>query len=229
MAEDFALEHRPMATDIVPPLATPPAEQPVGGVMHAMQRLYQWVLHWANTPHALVALALISFFESSCFLIPPDVLLLAMCLSEPRKGYRYALVCSVASVLGGVFGYFLGWWGWDWLAPLFFAYVPGFTPDIFAAVQARYLEMGVVIVFTAGFSPIPYKLFTIASGVMGMPLGSFILASAVSRSARFFLEAWLLRKFGAPVRGFIDRYFNWLALAGCVLLVGGFVAVKWLF
>ncbi len=192
-----------------------------------VRRLYDWVLHWADTPYAVPALALLAFAESSFFPIPPDVLLIAVCLGLPRRALFFALVCSVASVLGGIAGYGIGALAWGQVDELFFRWVPGFTPERFAEVQHLYVTWGIPIVFTAGFSPIPYKLFTITSGVMDQPLVPFILASAAGRSARFFLVAWLIRRFGEPIRVFIDRYFNWLALAFSLLLVGGFAVLKW--
>ena len=114
------------------------------------------------------------------------------------------------------------------LSGFFFEYVPGFSPAKFLRIQELYAEHGIAIVFTAGFSPIPYKLFTISSGVMDLALGPFLLASALSRSLRFFLVAGLIYRFGEPICEFIDRYFNKLALLFSVLLVGGVLAVKWL-
>lgn len=191
------------------------------------RRLYDWVIHWADTPHAVAALALLSFAESSFFPVPPDVLLIAMCLGAPQRALFFAAVCTTASVLGGALGYAIGALAWDAAAPWFFTYVPGFTEQAFERVRGLYNEYGVLIVFTAGFSPIPYKLFTIASGIMAQPLVPFVLASIAGRAGRFFLVAWLLRRFGPSVKLFIDRYFNVLALGFSVLLVGGFLVVKW--
>jgi membrane protein YqaA with SNARE-associated domain len=193
------------------------------------RRLYDWVLHWADTPHAIWALGLLALAESSFFPVPPDVLLIAMCLGARERSWTFAAVCSVASVVGGLAGYGIGAFAWGHVDDLFFTYVPGFTPEAFAKIKAYYNAYGIPIVFTAGFSPIPYKLFTITSGVMEQPLLPFLGASAVSRSARFFLVAGLIWKIGDPVKVFIDRYFNRLALAFCVLLVGGFVVIKWAF
>ena len=171
-------------------------------------------------------LALISFAEASFFPIPPDILLLPLCLGNLKKAFSFALICSVASVLGGLAGYAIGAFAWDGLAPTFFEYVPGFTEEKFDRIQEWYAEWGWPLVFLAGFSPIPYKIFTIASGVLGMALVPFILASAVSRSARFFLVAALVSKFGEPMKEKIDKHFNLLALVFGLLLVGGFLALK---
>jgi len=192
------------------------------------RRLYDWVLHWSDTPYAMAALIALAFSEASFFPIPPDVLLIAMCLKLPRRGLYYAAVCTVASVVGGLFGYYIGAGLWTGLDQFFYAYIPGFSPQRFADVQGLYKEWGVAIVFTAGFTPIPYKIFTITSGVMDLPLLPFLGASAIGRGGRFFLVAGLIALFGEPIREFIDRYFNLLALLFTVLLVGGVAALKWL-
>lgn len=201
-----------------------------GGLMRSLgtapRRLYDWVLHWADTPHALVALFVLSFAEASFFPIPPDVLLIAMCLKAPHRTLQFAVVCTVASVLGGALGYAIGLGLWEGLDTVFYRYVPGITPESFAKVQGLYEAWGIPIVFTAGFTPIPFKLFTITSGVMVLPLVPFLAAAAVGRAGRFFLVAILIRIFGAPITRFIDRYFNWLALAFTVLLIGGFLVIK---
>lgn len=209
------------------PTPSPQAAVPVPRRSLA-RRLYDWVIHWAYTPYALPALVLISFAESSFFPIPPDVLLIPLCLGNPRRAWQFAAWCSVASVLGGIAGYGLGMFAWEaGLRELSFSYIPGFTPEIFAKVQGLYQEWDFWIVFAAGFSPIPYKVFTIAGGVFGINFVTFVLASVISRSARFFLVAWLLRRFGPPVREFIEKRFGLATLAFCALLVGGFVAIKY--
>jgi membrane protein YqaA with SNARE-associated domain len=191
-----------------------------------LRRIYDWTLSLAKKKLAGLWLGLLSFAEASFFPIPPDVLLIPLCLGRLRKAFRFALICSVASVLGGLAGYAMGAFAWDGLSLWFFQYVPGFTEEKFARIQEWYAEWGWPLVFLAGFSPIPYKIFTIASGVLGMALLPFILASAVSRSARFFLVAALVAKFGEPMKEKIDKHFNLLALVFGLLLVGGFLALK---
>ena len=193
-----------------------------------LRRIYDWTLSLAEKKLAGLWLGLLSFAEASFFPIPPDVLLIPLCLGRLRKAFRFALICSVASVLGGLAGYAMGAFAWDGLSLWFFQYVPGFTEEKFARIQEWYAEWGWPLVFLAGFSPIPYKIFTIASGVLGMALLPFILASAVSRSARFFLVAALVAKFGEPMKEKIDKHFNLLALVFGLLLVGGFLALKFL-
>ena len=192
-----------------------------------VRRLYDWVLGWAYTPYGIPALAVLSFAEASFFPIPPDVLLIALVLGARERWLRLALTCSVASLLGGIAGYYIGWGLWSAVSDFFFQYIPGFTPAKFAGVQAHYDAYSFWVVFTAGFTPIPYKIITISAGVFEINFGMFIIASAVSRSARFFLVAFLLHRFGEPIRDFIDKRFNLLATVFTVLLIGGFVAIKY--
>jgi len=193
------------------------------------RRLYNWVIHWAETPYALPALIVLSFAESSFFPIPPDVLLLPLCLGNPKKAFRFAFWCSLASIAGGIAGYWMGFGLWNvGLNDICFDYIPGFTPEVFDKVQGLYEEWNFWIVFTAGFSPLPYKVFTITAGVFGINFGMFLLASVVSRSARFYIEAALIHRFGLPVRDFIEKRLGLMSLLFCVLLVGGFVAIKYL-
>ena len=193
-----------------------------------IRKIYNWTLSLAERKFSGLWLGLLSFAEASFFPIPPDVLLIPLCLGKMKKAFKFAFICSIASVLGGIAGYVIGAYAWDELSRFFFEYIPGFTPEKFDQLKAWYEEWGWPLVFIAGFSPIPYKIFTVASGVLGMALWPFILASAVSRSARFFLVAFLLAKFGEPMKEKIDKHFNLLALLFGLLLIGGIVALKFL-
>lgn len=195
--------------------------------MRLLRRTYDWVLHWSTTRYALPALAILSFAESSFFPIPPDVLLIAMVVAVPMKAFRYAAVCSVASVLGGMFGYLLGWQFMEAMG----------TPIVnFYHLQAQwdkiggwYEEYNAWAVGAAGFTPLPYKVFTLAAGAFQINFPVFVLASLVSRSARFFIVAGLIWKYGAPIKIFIEKYFNILSIVFIVLLFAGFVLVKYIF
>jgi len=191
-----------------------------------LRKIYYWTLSLAERKSASKWLAGISFAEASFFPIPPDVLLVPLCLGALKKALRFATICSIASVLGGLAGYMIGAVGWDSLQTYFFAYVPGFSEAKFERITIWYAEWGWPLVFLAGFSPIPYKIFTIASGALSMNLIPFLLASAVSRSARFFLVAILIAKFGEPMKEKIDRHFNLLAFLFALLLLGGFAILK---
>lgn len=194
---------------------------------NAVRRMYDWVLHWAETPWGAVALFIIAFAESSFFPIPPDILLIALCLGVPSKSFKYAAICTVGSVAGAAAGYSIGYFAWegavqDWFIPAIF------SMEAFEGVKQMYDQYNFWVVFTAGFTPIPFKLITITAGVCSINFWVFIVASIVSRAARFFLIAWLIWKFGPSIKNFIDKYFNLLAIAFTVLLIGGFVLLKYL-
>jgi membrane protein YqaA with SNARE-associated domain len=192
-------------------------------MFHPIRRLYDWVLHWAHHRHAPVALFLLAFAESSFFPIPPDVLLIALALGVPLRAFRLAMITTVGSVLGGLAGYAIGYG--------LMASVGQWILDVyhfhgqFEKIRALYLEYDIWAVAIAGFTPIPYKVFTIAAGAFDMDVWRFTLASFFSRGARFFLLAWLIYHYGAAIKSFIDRYFNMLTLLFMVLLVGFFVMI----
>ncbi|MEJ2525840.1 MAG: VTT domain-containing protein [Desulfuromonadales bacterium] len=194
-----------------------------------MRRLYDWVLHWAETPYGGPALFLLAFAESSIFPVPPDVLLIALCIALPLRSWHFALLASVGSVLGGLLGYLIGWGAWPLVNGFFYSYIPGFTPTVFQRVQELFAAYDFWLVFTAGFTPIPYKVITIGSGVFQINLAVFTIASLVSRSLRFYLVAWLLFRYGPGMRRFIDRYFNLLSIVFLLLLLGGFLLLKYVF
>lgn len=194
--------------------------------MRPIRRMYDWVLSWAHTRYGTPALATLSFAESSVFPIPPDVLLIALCLGDRRKWVWFAAVCSLASLLGGLLGYLIGWGFWSVVDQWFYAYVPGFTPEAFEKVRGLYAKWDFWIVFVAAFTPIPYKVITITAGVFGINLAAFCVATAIGRSARFFLVAFLIYWFGEPITRFIDKWFNWLTLLFVALLIGGFLALR---
>ncbi|MFW6066555.1 MAG: zinc-ribbon domain-containing protein [Planctomycetota bacterium] len=203
---------------------------------HVHRRLYNWTLAWAYRPSSSVALFVLSFSASSFFPVPPDVLLMTLVLGNPRKWVRYAIICTVASVSGAVLGFCIGWLAWQGVQGIFFNYVPGFTPEVFDQACLMYEKYNFWIIFAAGFTPIPFKVATITAGVFGtgpevvrpgLFFVWFAVAAVVSRSARFFLVAGLMRLFGPKITPFIEKYFNWLALLFTVLLVGGFVVLKY--
>ena len=196
--------------------------------MHLFRRLFDWVLHWAKTPFAVPALFFLALAESSFFPIPPDVLLLALGLSVPTKVFRFAAICTLGSVIGGVIGYGIGFGCWQLTAEWFFHWVPGFTPEIFNTIQQLFSKYDYWFVFLAGFTPIPYKIITIGAGVFHIDFPIFILASALSRGLRFYLISILVYRFGDKARIIIDRHFNVLTSVFALLLIGGFIAVRYL-
>lgn len=200
------------------------AEAPPARSSNPIRRLYDWVLSWANSPYGLVALFVLAVAESSFFPIPPDVLLIALGLSIPTKAFRYAVWCTAGSVIGGILGYYLGFALWATVEPLV---IPSlFSAEKFERVTGLYDEYGVPIVFAAGFTPIPYKVFTVAGGVAEINFPAFVATSVVGRGARFFLVAAVIRRYGTQAKDFIDRYFNLVTLAFTVLLVGAFLLLK---
>ena len=192
-----------------------------------LRRLYDWVLHWAATPYGTWALFLLAFAESSFFPIPPDVLLIAMCVARPERSFKYALVCSLGSVLGGCLGYLIGW---QFMAAVGSRIVEfyGLTDKV-DYIETLYRTYDAWAVGIAGFTPIPYKVFTIAAGMFKINFSVFVLASMASRSARFFIVGGLIYLFGPRIQRFIDRYFDLLAVTFTVLLVGSFILIKYLF
>ena len=189
-----------------------------------VRKLYDWTLHWSGTRYALPALGALSFIESSFFPIPPDVLLIAMVVAVPSIWFRSALVCSVASVLGGMVGYLIGWQFMD-LIGIRIVELYHFQPQ-FEKIGSMYNEHQAWAVGAAGFTPLPYKVFTIAAGAFKIDFPTFVFASAASRSARFFLVAALIYKFGPAVKALIEKYFNLFSIIFFVLLVLGFVLLK---
>lgn len=187
-------------------------------------RIYDWVLKWSEHRHAQWALFMLAFAEASFFLVPPDVLLMAMCLAKPRRSLRYAVITTTGSVSGGLAGYAIGWGFWRVIESFCFEHFGfvGFTPDNFAAVQHAYQDNAFLAVFTAGFTPIPYKVFTIAAGVFQIGIPVFLGASLLGRASRFFVVATLVGLLGARVKPFIDKYLGWLTVAFVALLILGF-------
>ena len=188
--------------------------------------MYDWVLRMAHHRHALPALAGVSFAESSFFPIPPDVMVLPMVLARREKAYLIATVCTVASVLGGIFGYFIGYYLLEsvgqWVIQLYH------MQDKVADFQRLYGEYGAAIILLKGLTPIPFKLVTIASGIAHFNFPLFVILATITRGARFFIIAALLKRFGEPVQAFVEERLNLFAWGFLILLVGGFAIVAWL-
>lgn len=203
-----------------------PAPVPAPGPPHLLRRLYNWTVGWADRPGGAWVLFAIAFVESSFFPIPPDVLLLALCVGAPRKSFRFALICSVGSVLGGMAGYAIGWGAWHAVQGLFIPYV--FSQELFDKVQQLYQGNAFLAILTAAFTPIPYKVFTVAAGVFEVNFWTLVNASIIGRSARFFMVAGVIFAFGPAVKRLIEKYFDWFVWALLALGVAGFVTIKYL-
>lgn len=208
----------------------PPVQPRPVAWWHLHRRLYDWVIHFADTRHGATALFCLSFAESSFFPVPPDVLLGPLTLGAPKKWLKFAVSCSIASVLGGILGYFIGMFFWSVIDQWAYAHlgVIGLTEANFAKFQGWYDKYDFWIVFTCGFTPLPYKVCTISAGVARINFIGFLIASGVSRSARFFIVAGLMGWKGEKIRPVIEKYFNWFSLAFVLLLIGGFAVIKWL-
>ncbi|WP_033926873.1 YqaA family protein [Sphingomonas sp. 35-24ZXX] len=192
-----------------------------------LKRLYHWTLAKAAHEKAPHWLAAVSFIESSFFPIPPDVMLAPMCLAKPHKAFQYALICTIASVLGALLGYAIGFFLFETVGSAILDFYG--LGDQFEAFKVNFNEQGWLIVLLAGFTPLPFKVITIAAGATAMPLYILVIASIIARSARFFLVGALLWKFGQPMQDWIDKHFAIATTVVGVLFVGGFAALKFVF
>ena len=193
-----------------------------------MRSLYNWVLHWAETPYGTPALFVLSFAESSFFPIPPDVLQVALSISKPRRSFYYALISGLGSVAGGVLGWVIGYGLWAAVGSFFTTYVPGCSQENIDFVGRAYHDNAFLAIIGAAFTPIPFKVFTIAAGIFNVSLWVLIGASALGRFARFFAVGTCIYFFGPSVKMLLDKYFGIVTFVLFVLLVGGFVAIKYL-
>jgi len=191
--------------------------------MSVVRTCYDWIIKQAEGPYASVVLFSVAFAESSFFPLPPDILLLPMALAERQRAWRYALICTLGSVLGGMLGYAIGAWLYDSVGQWIIATYH--LEEGFRHFQEGFQHWGVWIILGKGLTPIPFKLVTIASGVARLDFLSFILAAAATRAFRFFIVAWLAKAFGEPIRAFVEKYLTWVALGILALIVFGF----WLF
>ncbi len=190
-----------------------------------IRRTYDWVLGWADSPYGSLALFILAFVEASFFLVPPDILLIALCVGQARRSLYFAGLCTAGSVLGGIFGYVIGFQLFEIAGRPIIEFYD--AAEAFQRVGDLYRDNLVLALGTAGFTPIPYKVFTIAAGAFAVPFVPFVVISAASRGARFFLVAGLIRLFGPQIRSFIDRYFNLLTIVFVVALVAGFLLLKY--
>ena len=225
-----------------------------GGLFGWVRWLYDWTEDLARSRYSLYLLVIVAAAESIFFPIPVDVLLIALCVGRPRRSLFFAGLCTIGSVAGAVGGYAIGYWMWyatgtaaaaagaagsaaahgaatpefSSIAQFFFETVPGFSEERFFRVQELYRQYEFWAIFTAGFTPLPYKVFTVTAGVFSLPLHTFLIASLLSRAGRFFLVGGLFMAFGARIKSFVDRYLEALSVAFVVLLIGGFVVLKYI-
>ena len=190
-----------------------------------MRRAYYWVVGWAEKPQAEKALAGLSFAESSFFPIPPDPLLIAIVTARPKKWLRFATITTVASVLGGILGYIIGAAAISAVMPIIIQV--GYE-DAYKSAVEWFANYGAFAVVVAGFTPIPYKIFTIAGGAAGMSIPLFLIGSIIGRGGRFYLVAFLMQHFGRRYKDKIEKYIDVLGIAFVLLLVLGFVLIKYI-
>lgn len=192
----------------------------------ALRRLYDWMMGLAEHPHAVYWLALIAFCEASFFPLPQDILMIPLILAQRQRAFKIAAICTVASVAGGMFGYLIGYGLFEAVGkPIIAFYGYGNALD---HLREAYHQYGWWIVIGGGLTPLPYKVVTIASGAMGLDIKTFFLASVLSRGGRFIAIALLLWWFGAPIKKLIEERFGIMATLFFILLVGGFVVIKYL-
>lgn len=188
-----------------------------------LRRLYDWTVSLAGSRHAPIALAGVSFAESSFFPVPPDVLLAPMALARPDQAWRYAAICTAASVIGGMAGYGIGYLLFDSIGRAMLEFY-GYAGRI-EAVKSFYAEWGALFILIKGLTPIPYKVVTIVSGALAYNFPLFVLLSLITRGARFFILAGLFNRFGGPMRAFIEKNLTAVALGSLAIVVIGFVLV----
>jgi len=195
--------------------------------LNQLKKLYNWTIHWADTKYAQYALFAIAFAESSFFPIPPDILLIAMVISDVKKWAVNAFICAAGSVLGALLGYFIGWGLYETAGKFLVN-----TYNLQSAVELvgrKYAENAFLTIFTAAFTPIPYKVITITAGLFKIPLSILIIASIIGRTGRFFIVAVCLRVFGKKIADSIEKYFDIFSIIFVILLIGGFIALKYFY
>jgi membrane protein YqaA with SNARE-associated domain len=193
-----------------------------------LKKLYHWMLEQAKGRYAVPALAGVSFAESSFFPLPPDLMLIPMCLADRKRAFYYAGLCTIASVIGGLFGYAIGYFFYEtigrWLLDLY-----GGSEHWYAELADFFQKYGAAIILIKGLTPFPFKVITILSGMVKLDLMVFVAASIVARAGRFYLVAGLLYLYGEKIRGFLEKHLEKVLLVFLLLLVGGFLMVKWVF
>lgn len=193
---------------------------------YMLRRLYDWVLSWADKPYANHALFLVAFTEATFFPIPPDVLLIAMAIGAPNKAIRFALICTFGSVLGAMLGYYMGWGLWGIIDNWFYLYIPGFSESVFTELSNSFKSNTFLTIFAAGFTPIPFKVFTIAAGAAMLPFFVFLVASLLSRGLRYGMLALLIYKFGSNIKKWIEKYFNLITWVVTILVIIIIILIK---
>ena len=204
--------------------------------MSWLRKLYDWVLTLADSAYGTMTLFIVSFTESSFLPIPADPLLIALGLGKTKRAFYYAFICTLASVLGGIFGYLIGyfiWWSspgeYSQVAMFFFNVVPGFTMELFDKVKVQYEAYNFFVIFMAAFTPIPYKVFSISAGAFYINLPTFIIASILGRGLRFYMVSALVWFFGPRVKRIMDKYFNWFIVILTIVFTLSYFLIGYIF
>ncbi len=192
-------------------------------VNNFLHKMFDFSIRASQSKYALLALIVVAFTESSFFLVPPDLLLIPMAIAKPSKAFLYAFICTLFSVLGGIFGYAIGFYSFEVIGKPLIEYYN--YQNAFESLKEIFSKYDVLAIFIAGFSPVPYKIFTIASGFLKVNLVLFIVASFVARALRFFLIAVLIYKYGEKAKLFIENNLGKLTILFCCLLVVGFLLI----
>lgn len=190
-----------------------------------IRKLYHWVMKWADHPHGVKVLAFVAFIESAFFLIPPDPLLIGIAINKPKRSFYLAAWTTLFSVLGGGLGYLIGYSLWELTHPFFFQYI--FSKETFDMVALKYQQNAILALFIAGFTPVPYKVFTVAAGATNLALLPFFVGSVVGRGLRYFLIAALIYFFGERIRTRIETHLEIITIVTAVLIILFFVLFKW--
>ena len=199
-----------------------------------IKKLYNWILLLANSKNGSISLGIISFTEAIFFPIPPDILLIPLCIGNRKKIFNFFIICTIFSIIGAICGYFIGkniWWTnqnqFSNIAIWFFDFVPGVNSSLFYEIKEKYDLYNFWIIFTAGFTPIPFKIFTISAGAFNLSFTMFFIASSLSRALRFLVLSTLIYIYGVSIKEFIDRYFNLLSVIFTILFISGFLLLKY--
>jgi len=204
--------------------------------LNPLKNLYQWVLSWAESTYGVFILFCVSFAESSFFPVPADPLLIALAIGNTKKSFYYAFMCTLGSVVGGIFGYMIGYFLW-WTSPgeyssvaeFFFNIVPGFTTEVFDNIKIRYETYNFIVIFTAAFTPIPYKVFSISAGAFSINLPIFIIASILGRGLRFYMISTLVWFFGDTIKAMLDKYFSLFIIILTIIFCLSYFLIGYLF
>ncbi len=194
--------------------------------LHPFRRLYNWTIHWCSTPYAIPALCLVAFADASFFPIPPEAILIILAFAHPKRWWQYPLIALPFSLLGAIAGWSIGHYGWTLIGPWMFSHIPGFHQALFDKVALEYQKNAFLVLVGGPFTYIPAKVFTITSGICGVPLPTLLIADAIGRGARLFLVSLLIRLFGDRVRDLLENHFKKFILFAGLIIIPLLILIK---